>query len=93
MQTKGLQFSPSPLTHLKHQKRGSTLGRWPSKWNYHFRSGGATRELADDYHYKGFPTTILLDGEGKIARTFFGYHEMEKLETCVKPLLGSEMNE
>jgi thiol-disulfide isomerase/thioredoxin len=53
-----------------------------------FPVGGATRELANDYHYKGFPTTIVLDGEGKIARTFFGYHEMEKLETLVKALLG-----
>ena len=54
-----------------------------------FPVSGATRELADDYHYKGFPTTILLNGERKIARTFFGYHEMEQLRPASHPCLAS----
>ena len=64
------------------------IGPLALKMKLPFPVCGATRELADDYHYKGFPTTILLNGESKIARTFFGYHEMEQLETCVTPLLG-----
>jgi len=36
-----------------------------------FPVGGATRELANDYHYKGVPETIVLDCEGSIARIFF----------------------
>ncbi len=64
------------------------IGPLALKMKLPFPVSGATRELADDYHYKGFPTTILLNGERKIARTFFGYHEMEQLETCVTPLLG-----
>ena len=64
------------------------VGPLALKMRLPFPVGGATRELADGYHYKGFPTTIVLNGEGNIARTFFGFHEMEELETCVKPLLG-----
>ncbi|MFZ0712394.1 MAG: hypothetical protein WAM53_20305, partial [Terrimicrobiaceae bacterium] len=64
------------------------IGPLALRMNLPFPVSGATRQLADDYHYKGFPATILLNGEGKIARTFFGYHEMEQLETCVTPLFG-----
>jgi peroxiredoxin len=53
-----------------------------------FPVGGATRELANDYHYKGVPATIVLDCEGNIARIFFGFHEMQKIEPIIKELLG-----
>jgi peroxiredoxin len=55
-----------------------------------FPVGAATRELANDYHYKGIPATIVLDGEGKIARIFFGFHEMEKIEPIIKTLLANK---
>ena len=55
-----------------------------------FPVGAATRELANDYHYKGIPATIVLDGEGKIARIFFGFHEMEKIEPIIKTLLATK---
>ena len=53
-----------------------------------FPVGGATRELANDYHYKGVPATIVLDGEGNIARIFFGFHEAQRIEPIVKALLA-----
>ena len=55
-----------------------------------FPVGAATRELANDYHYKGVPATIVLDGEGKIARIFYGFHEMEKIEPIIKTLLANQ---
>ncbi len=55
-----------------------------------FPIGAATRELANDYHYKGVPATIVLDGEGKIARIFYGFHEMEKIEPIIKTLLATK---
>jgi peroxiredoxin len=55
-----------------------------------FPVGAATRELADDYHYKGVPATIVLDGEGKIARIFFGFHTREKIEPIIKNLLATK---
>jgi len=55
-----------------------------------FPVGAATRELANDYHYKGVPATIVLDCEGKIARTFFGFHEKEKIEPIIKNLLATK---
>ena len=54
-----------------------------------FPVGGATRELANDYHYKGVPATIVLDCEGNIARIFFGFHEMQKIEPIIKELLAT----
>ena len=55
-----------------------------------FPVGAATRELANDYHSKGVPATIVLDGEGRIARIFFGFHEIEKIEPIVKTLLATK---
>jgi peroxiredoxin len=55
-----------------------------------FPVGGATRELANDYHYKGVPATIVLDCEGNIARIFFGFHEMERIEPIVQALLAKK---
>jgi cytochrome c biogenesis protein CcmG/thiol:disulfide interchange protein DsbE len=54
-----------------------------------FPVGGATRELANDYHYKGVPATIVLDCEGKIARIFFGFHEAQRIEPIIKKLLAT----
>jgi peroxiredoxin len=54
-----------------------------------FPVGGATRELANDYHYKGVPATIVLDCEGNIARIFFGFHEAQKIEPIIKALLAT----
>jgi len=55
-----------------------------------FPVGGATRELAIDYHYKGAPATIVLDCEGNIARIFFGFHEAQRIEPIVKALLATK---
>ena len=55
-----------------------------------FPVGAATRELANDYHYKGVPATIVLDGEGKIACIFYGFHEVEKIEPIIKTLLATK---
>ena len=54
-----------------------------------FPVGGATRDLANDYHYKGAPATVVLDSEGCIACIFFGFHKMEKIEPIIKALLAT----
>lgn len=55
-----------------------------------FPVGAATRELANDYHYKGVPATIVLDGKGTIARILYGFHEMEKIEPIIKTLIATK---
>jgi peroxiredoxin len=55
-----------------------------------FPVGGATRELAEDFHYKGVPATIVLDCEGNIARIFFGFHEMQKIAPIVQAILATK---
>ena len=54
-----------------------------------FPVGGAARDLANDYHYKGVPATIVLDREGNIARIFFGFHEAQRIEPIIKELLAT----
>lgn len=84
----GLAIFALAVDSFETPQTAKDVGPLALKMKLPFPVGRATRELADDYHYKGFPTTVLLNGEGKIAGTFFGYHGMEKLETSVKPLLG-----
>ncbi len=47
----------------------------------------ATEQVTRDYHFKGIPTTIVLDAKGRIVRTFYGYHEMEKLEPILQAVI------
>ena len=47
----------------------------------------ASEKIANDFHFKGIPTTILIDRDGKIAHTFYGYHDGKNIEAAVKKLL------
>jgi peroxiredoxin len=47
----------------------------------------ASEKTASDFHFKGIPTTILIDKDGKIAKTFYGYHDGKTIEAAVKKLL------
>jgi len=47
----------------------------------------AEEKMAKDYHFKGFPTTVVIDGHGKIAKTFYGYHDGKVIEAAVQKLL------
>jgi peroxiredoxin len=55
-----------------------------------FPVGAATREMANDYHYKGVPATVLLDCEGRIARIFFGFHDTQEFKPVIKALLATK---
>jgi peroxiredoxin len=47
----------------------------------------ATEKIAEDYHFKGIPTTVLIDKDGKIAKTFYGYQDGKVIEAAVQKLL------
>ncbi len=47
----------------------------------------ATESITNDYHFKGIPTTIVIGGDGHIAKTLYGYHDGKSLEALVQPLL------
>ena len=47
----------------------------------------ADEKIAKDYHFKGFPTTVVIDKDGKIAKTFYGYHDDKVIEAAVQKLL------
>jgi len=47
----------------------------------------AEEKIAKDYHFKGFPTTVVIDRDGKIAKTFYGYHDGKVFEAAVQKLL------
>ena len=47
----------------------------------------ATETIAKDYHFKGIPTTVVIDKDGKIAKMFYGYHDDKLIEAAVQKLL------
>ena len=47
----------------------------------------AEQKIAKDYHFKGFPTTVVIDRDGKIAKMFYGYHDGKVIEAAVQKLL------
>ena len=47
----------------------------------------AEEKIAKDYHFKGFPTTVVIDRDGKIAKMFYGYHDGKVFEAAVQKLL------
>ena len=50
----------------------------------------ATRELAEAYHFKGIPTTIFIDKDRRIAKTFYGVHDAKELAAFARTLLPAE---
>jgi peroxiredoxin len=49
----------------------------------------ATEQIAKDYHFKDIPTTVVIDKDGKIAKTFYGYHDDKVIEAAVQELLAA----
>ena len=43
-----------------------------------------TPEITKAYHYKGFPATVIVGRDCRIARTFLGLHNAGKLDAAVK---------
>jgi thiol-disulfide isomerase/thioredoxin len=84
---KGLGILALAVDPFETPETAKDIGPLAIKMKLPFPVGAATGELAQDYHYKGFPTTIVLDTEGKIVRTFYGYHSMETFEPLVHSLL------
>jgi thioredoxin-like negative regulator of GroEL len=48
----------------------------------------AEEKIAKDYHFKGIPTTVVIDSDGRIAKTFYGYHDGKVIEAAVQKLLS-----
>ncbi len=48
----------------------------------------ATEKIGKDYHFKGIPMTVAIDRNGKIAKTFYGYHDGKVIEAAVQKLLS-----
>ena len=47
----------------------------------------ATDKIAKDYHFKGIPTTVVIDKDARIAKMFYGYHDDKVIEAAVQKLL------
>ena len=45
------------------------------------------KKLVDAYNFKGIPTTVFIDQEGKIIKVFYGYHDAEAFEHVLDELL------
>jgi len=52
--------------------------------------GVATDQIVKDYKFIGIPTTIFIDRDGKIIKTFYGYHEKDKFADALKTILSDK---
>lgn len=50
--------------------------------------GIATTDLTKDYKFKGIPTTIFIDRNGKIVKTFYGFHEKGEFAETLKQIMA-----
>jgi thiol-disulfide isomerase/thioredoxin len=51
---------------------------------------GKSPEAAGAYGIRGYPTTLVIDREGKQRAQFIGAAPVEQIEAALKPLLGGE---
>ena len=51
------------------------------------RQGGASGEILKNYQVQGFPTTIFIDRDQNIVRTWSGALNLEKLEELIQEIL------
>jgi len=47
----------------------------------------ADQKLVEAYNFRGIPTTVFIDQEGKIIKVFYGYHDAEAFEHVLDELL------
>ncbi len=47
----------------------------------------ASDQIVQEYKFKGIPTTVVIDANGKIVHTFYGYHNGQKIEEWVQRIL------
>ncbi|MFH0793479.1 MAG: TlpA disulfide reductase family protein [bacterium] len=45
-------------------------------------------ELLDPEHRRAIPATFIVDGSGRVTKTFVGYHEKDVVEKAIKKALG-----
>lgn len=57
---------------------------WPTIWD------GAGGSLASTLGVRAFPTLVLLDGEGKVRRTWTGMPHPSELELVIEGLLAEK---
>ncbi len=50
----------------------------------------STNYLADKYQVRGIPMIVLLDAQGKLVTTLFGYQEEAQLIAAIEALLVPE---
>jgi len=50
----------------------------------------STNYLAEKYQVRGIPMIVLLDAQGKLVTTLFGYQEEAQLVAAIKALLVPE---
>jgi len=47
----------------------------------------ADQSLVQRYQFIGIPTIIFITAEGKIAKVFYGYHNMDQIEKIIQSSL------
>ncbi len=51
----------------------------------------ADQKLVEAYNFKGIPTTVFINPEGKIIKVFYGYHDVEAFERILDELSSEKV--
>jgi peroxiredoxin len=61
--------------------------------NIPYPLGIATDKLAKDFKFRGIPTTIFIDRQGKIVKTFYGFHKKDEFKDALKSIMAEAKKE
>lgn len=50
----------------------------------------ADQGFVQAYHFKGIPTTVFINRDGKIAKVFYGFHKVSLIEEIVNKMLSAK---
>ncbi len=86
----GLRIIALAVDGFENPETVKDIGPMAVEMKLPFPVAGANKEVADGYFYKGFPATFIIDGQGKITRTFLGIHKSAEFESILRPLIVRE---
>ncbi len=50
----------------------------------------ANEDLVSSYKFKGIPTTIFINRDGKMMKVFYGYHKASQFEEIIQKMLSEK---
>ena len=88
-----LGVAADPLIAPKSQEETlKDVKELKDKLNISYQVTVATKQFGKNYNFKGIPTTIFIDSNGRFVKTFYGYHHGKRFENLLESLLASTIS-